>query len=308
MANPNFFLTRSEDAILAFELTPGFEGERDENRLRINRFGLREDSDDRFEGRRKIAILGDSVTMSVGHTQEKTIDSLVEGLLHADGGDAVVLNFGVGGYGTRELAEFLKRKNEIYDVDHVVYLMNPNDFARRDSVYEGADNGLYRMFVRPLWHTRWFLRKGVYRLMKGGAPVSVRWYRWLFAGNEAHGQTDIRDMAAYCASEGAEFSVVLLPSGVAYTSQGYELADIYARLKEFLAAERIPALVPIEEFRTEPGRYFDETDHFVAAGNERIAELIARFVVTDAELAAPITSLRTGRDTSATTSLPAEFR
>ena len=312
MARPNFFLVRSDDPILAYELAPGFEMNKDGKRLRINRFGVRADTDDRFEERRKIAILGDSVTMGAGHSQEETIDRLLEARLRAGGSDAVVLNFGVGDYATRELAQFLRRKNAIYHVDHVVYLLNPNDFARRDSVYEGADNGLYRMFVRPAWQTAWFLRKGVYRSMKGG-PISVRWYRWLFAGNEARGQADIRDMAAYCAAEGAGFSVVLMPSGAAYSPESYGLADMYGRLAAFFAVEGIPAIAPIDEFAAEPGRYFDESDHLSDAGNDRMAELIAAFVVGDAPRAASIREprireLRTGRSASATMRLPAGVR
>ena len=279
MARPNFFLTRSEDPILGYELAPGFEFDKDGKRLHINRFGLRADSDDRFEGRRKLALLGDSVTMGAGFSQEQTLDRLLEERLRAGGADVVVLNFGVGGYGTHELAEFLKQKNAIYRVDHVLYLLNPNDFARRDSVYEGADNGLYRMFVRPTWQTPWFLRKGVYRMMKGG-QLSVRWYRWLFAGNEVRAQADIRAMAASCAAEGTGFSVVLMPSGTAYGADGYGLTQMYDRLLAFLASEGIPAIAPIEAFAAEPGRYFDETDHLYDAGNERMADLVYGFLRT----------------------------
>jgi hypothetical protein len=315
MARPNFFLARSEAPVLAYELAPGYELDQDGRRLHVNRYGLRADSDDRFEERRKLAVLGDSVTMGAGHSQEQTITYLLEEELRAHGADWVVLNFGVPGYGTHELAEYLKRKDSIYHVDDVVYVLNPNDFARRDSVYEGADNGLYRMFVRPTWQTPWFLRKSVYRIVKGGAVVSPRWYRWLFAGNEVRAQVDIRDMAASCAAEGASFSVVLLPSGISYGPDGYALDEMYARLTAFLTSEGIPVLTPIDAFRADPGRYFDESDHLYAAGNERLAELIAEFVAsrdpslqgaTDA--ADPMRSRSTGSADSATARLPAGFR
>jgi hypothetical protein len=172
-------------------------------------------------------------------------------------------------------------------------------------MYEGADNGLYRMFVRPSWMTAWFVRKAIYRLMKGGDPVSVRWYRWLFGGNEARGLAEIRDMARYCAAKGAQFSVVLMPSGAAYSARGYELADVYERVAEFLSGEAIPVLSPIDAFASDPGRYLDETDHFFAAGNERIAELIAGLVVADDHVAAPIRSLSTAGSASEATRLPA---
>lgn len=162
----------------------------------------------------------------------------------------------------------------------MVYLLNPNDFTRRDSLYEGADNGLYRMFVRPTWQTPWFLRKAVYRLVKGGG-VPVRWYRWLFAANESRAQAYIREMAKTCAEQGAGFSVALMPSGMAYGAEDYGLAEMYGRLLTFLASEGIPAFAPIEEFAAEPRRYFDETDHLYDAGNELMSSVLHAFIASD---------------------------
>jgi lysophospholipase L1-like esterase len=276
MAKPNFFVARSDDPLLAYENRASFETRTPDGKiLRVNRHGLRADSDDLFEGKRKIALLGDSVTLGVGHSQERTIEALLEQRLLAVGHDVRVLNFGVGGYATRELLEFLRRKDAIYRVDHALYLLNPNDFARRDSVYEGGDNGLYRMFVRPVWQTPWFLRKAIYRLRKTGL---VAWYEWMFAANEARAQADIRAMAAYCAGRGAGFSVVLLPSGAAYVDGGYVLSELYARMGRFLDAEGIPHLAPIAEFGRDPARLFDETDHLWEPGNELMAELLQGFL------------------------------
>ena len=275
MARANFFLAPSDDPLLAYEMKAGFALDSDGKWLRINRYGLRGDSDELFAGRTKIALLGDSVTMGAGHTQDRTIGALLEARLHAAGSDAVVLNFGVPGYATRELLEFLKRKNEIYHVSQVIYLLNPNDFARRDSVTEGGDNGLYRMYARPVWQLPWFLRKAVYRLHK--APL-VDWYRWMFAANEAEAERDIAAMAEVCTAARAGFSVVLLPSGAAYGPNGYALAEMYERLADFLREVGIPVLSPIAELGSDPGRFFDPSDHLWDAGNERMAELMQGFL------------------------------
>lgn len=277
MAEPNFFLARSEDPILAYELKPELVVDQEGRHLRINRHGVRADTDDLFAGRRKLALLGDSVTMGAGLSQEKTLDRLLEARLRAAGDDTVVLNFGVPGYASRQLVRFLEHKDEIYRVDQVLYLMNPNDFARRDSIYEGADNGLYRMFVRPGWQTLWFARKAVYRVMKGG-PVSLRWYRWMFGGNEANTQDDLRAMAAYCAGRGIPFSVVILPSGIAYGPNGYALDEMNQRVLAFLGELGVAAAAPIAAFADDPKRYLDDTDHFHDAGNERMAEVMQELV------------------------------
>jgi len=281
MAQPNFFVAASDDPVLAYDLKPGFAREANGQWMRINRHGVRADSDELFEGRHRIAMLGDSVTMGAGHSQERTIEALLEARLREKGSDAVVLNFGVPGYATRELLEHLRRKNELYRVHHVVYLLNPNDFARRDSVTEGGDNGLYRMYVRPTWQTPWFLRKAVYRLRKTGL---VDWYEWIFAANEARAKEDIRAMAATCAAQGAGFSVVLLPSGAAYGDDGYALAEMYGRLSGFLRDEGIAHLSPIAEFSRAPKLFFDETDHLGDPGNVLMAELIEGFLARTGSL------------------------
>jgi lysophospholipase L1-like esterase len=277
MALPNFFLARSDDPVLAYELKPDLVVDEEQRHLRINRHGVRADTDELFEGQRKLALLGDSVTMGAGLSQEKTLDRLLEARLRAAGDDTAVLNFGVPGYASQQLVRFLERKDAIYRVDDVLYLMNPNDFARRDSIYEGADNGLYRMFVRPGWQSIWFARKAVYRVMKGG-PVSLRWYRWMFGGNEANTQADLRAMTSYCAGRGIRFSVVILPSRIAYGPDGYQLDEMNGRVLAFLGEIGVEAAAPIDAFADDPKRYLDDTDHFHDAGNERMAEVMQEFL------------------------------
>jgi len=278
MANPHFFLSRSENPALGYELTPDYELVHDGRRLHINRWGIRADTDELFEGRPKLAILGDSVTNGVGHTQERTLDRLLEARLRAAGRDVVVLNFGVPGYGTRELAEFLETRIGLYEPEHVLYLLNPNDYTRRNTVTEGADNGNYRIFVRPRWMTPWFVRKAVYRLIKQGG-VPPRWYRWLYANNEPTIHEDIRRMRALCDAHGSTFSVVLLPAVEAYGPDGFSLQDLYDRMLAFLAGEGIPATAPIEAFADDPTAYLDPTDHLYDVGNERMADALAAFVL-----------------------------
>ena len=102
------------------------------------------------------------MTFGSAHSQDRTIPRLIEDDSGEPGGE-VVLNFGVPGYGARELRELLRVRDAIYCVDRVVYLLNSNDFAWRETLYEGADSGLYRMYNRPGWMIPWFVRKAVYR-------------------------------------------------------------------------------------------------------------------------------------------------
>ncbi len=280
LADRRHVLTKSEDPVLGYELAPGYRVESGGRELVINRYGLREESDDLFDGRRKLAILGDSVVMSFGHSQDATIDALLEASLRQAGDETVVLNFGVGGYGFTELLRFLEVKNDLYHADHVLYLLNPNDYTRRDTLYEGADNGTYRLYYRPLFKTRWFIGKAIYRYKKGGssASTSVDWYRWLYEGNEQLGRQALEAMNAYCRSSRCGFSVVLLPAGVAYTDTGYALDDMYDEISGFLADRAIPHLSPVESFASDPKGYFDLTDHPTPEGNALIVRILHDFL------------------------------
>jgi hypothetical protein len=281
LADRRRYLENSEDPVLGYELAPGYRVESDGKRLVINRYGLREESDDLFEGRNKLAILGDSVVMGHKHSQEKTIDALLEQSLRRAGYDVVVLNFGVGGYALSELLRFLEIKNDLYHTDHVLYLLNPNDYARRDTIYEGADNGTYRLYHRPLLKTRWFIGKAIYRYKKWGSSraTSVDWYRWLYRGNEKYGREVLDAMDAYCRRSGCGFSVVLYPVGVSYTENGYELGDMYGELESFLESRGLPHLSPVEAFAADPAGFFDDTDHLTAEGNDLMVQTLHEFVV-----------------------------
>ena len=182
------------------------------------------------------------------------------------------------GYSLAQLLVHLKEKNRIYDVDDVVFLLNFNDFAWQDSIYEGADNGRYRTYVRPAFMSLFFIRKAVYRTMKGGANGSEQWYRWLFEGNEKRGPSVLLEMNDYARTEGFRFGVVLLPSGFSYTKDGYGLRDVHKRMTRFFAERQIPSRDPIDAFRLGYGRYYDPTDHFRDAGNRKMANLIAEFL------------------------------
>jgi lysophospholipase L1-like esterase len=277
-SDPRHYLRASPDPALAYELSPGSYQDAEAGRqLAINRFGLREESDEIPRVHPRIGVLGDSVVFGIGHSQERTIPKLLEARLRRSGGEAAVLNLGVGGYGLAELVAFLRAKDAIYDLDAVIYLLNPNDFARRESIYEGADNGLYRMYVRPTLMAPWFVRKAIYRYHKQGNS-SVGWYEWLFAGSREIGFGQLAALQDYAGAQGIDLRVVLLPAGVAYRNGEYLLSRMHGEIGAFLASRGIPYRDAAEEFGREHERYFDATDHLVDAGNVLMADLMAQLL------------------------------
>lgn len=275
-ASPRHYYRPAESPGLAYELAPGKVIRYPDRWLRINRWGIRHPDDDRAEGAWRIALLGDSVVFGIGHSQERTLSALLQGELDATGRRIRIFNFGLPGLNLAELVEQLRLKDALYDVHEVVYLLNPNDLARRESIYEGADNGLYRAYRRPRIASLFLARKAVYRWMKNGS--ADRWYRWFWRGNEEWAQEQLRALAAYAGNAGAQLRVVLLPSGRSYTPDGYRLADVHRGLAELLREEGIAYLDPTELLAMQRARYFDATDHLHDAGNAKLARILRTFL------------------------------
>ncbi len=183
LSNPAYYYQQSTNMILGYELRPNTKLCHDNKSLTINRFGARSLCDDIASLANSICILGDSIVFGTGLSQEHTISDCLERDLRLRGYHVPIVNLGVPGYNHEELLERLRESLHLYRPCGVVYVLNLNDFCRRNTIYEGADNGLYRMYIRPKVASLWLIRKVVYRLRKGGAVVSTSWYRWIYEGN-----------------------------------------------------------------------------------------------------------------------------
>ncbi len=269
-SDPAHYYEASGDPALAYRLKPGCQIEKDGRVVRINRHGLRDDRDD-LAAPASVALLGDSVPFGIALSQDETPAAALQRLA---GGETRVLNFGVPGYGIEELRRELERMFGLCRPDRVWYVLNLNDFSVRDTVYEGGDNGLYRMYVRPTFKTPFFVRKAIYRFMKGGRMSSVRWYRWLYEGNQARLLPVVREMAECARARGSEFGVVLFPPAVAYEAGRFALQDVFDEIAGYLQGQGIPVFAPVAEFGADVRSLQDETDHLTAAGSEVMARAI----------------------------------
>lgn len=273
---PDHYFAPSDNPTLGYELARSKAVERDGRTLRLNDLGIREDADGVPENREVIGILGDSVVFGTGLDQDETISAKLQSLLDPDGARIKVLNWGVPGYNLDELLELLKVRQGRFRASRIVYLLNPNDFCRRNTRFEGADNGLYRMYHPPRLMSPWFLRKLLYRFRKDGL-ISLDWYRWVYEGNRQRGLGVVQEMAEYCRTNGAAFTVALLPAGIAYDNNGtYMLSGMYDEITSTLAQRGIDVANPWRDFSERPARFFTDSDHLTPAGNERMAEILAR--------------------------------
>jgi len=259
----------SPDPVLVYELKPGYRIQRDNRRIAIDSRGLRDDGD-HANAPQKVALLGDSVPFGTSLSQEETAPSALQQLV----GDSVkVLNFGTPGYGLHEIRRYFEVKCPEYRPAEVFYFLNLNDFSRRNTIYEGGDNGLYRIYKPPFFKMLFFIRKAIYRFEKEGKMSSVRWYRWLYEGNKKDVAL-IKEMAATAAANDCRFTVLLFPPAVGYRDGSFALQPVFDEIEHYLDESGISWLAPVSDFGENTYDLQDNTDHLTAAGCRKMADVI----------------------------------
>lgn len=263
---PNFYLQKSNNEILGYELKPNFILDKDGKKLQINAVSLREK--DNLKAQKKIiGLLGDSVVFGMGQDQDSTISSRLNKQLNSKDSTYYV-NLGVPGYNTFQIFEQFKLKYENYKFSEFVYLLNPNDFTTINTVYEGADNGNFRYFNVPFLKTPWFFRKLIYRIhKKGEITFNTDFYKWCFEGTKEGVFNEIEKMNDFATNKNIKFSVLVLPAGSAFTKNGYDLTAMYSEIESNFKQREITYLNPVNSFSSHYQNYFDNTDHFTFEGN-----------------------------------------
>lgn len=267
---------------LGYALKPNTNITRDGKNLRIDNKGLRVTVESNLEAQNIVALLGDSVVFGIGFSEEDTIPSLLQDIFNSRAEAVNVENLGVPGYSSRESLKFLELKTPEVNPNHIVYVLNANDFSRKDSVYEGGDNGLFRMYNPPVSKALWVVRKVIYRLKKGrtlrgnashNSAQIIDWYKWLFAGNKDAVFKEIRAMKRLCFARDIKFSVLPLPPGSALGNNRFALSHEYKQLHDFLEKSNIPDIDIVDQLSA---GLFDDTDHLNISGNRVIADAIWR--------------------------------
>lgn len=279
MADPRHCFVASDNPTLAFQLKPNVAGVFEGHSLRINSHGIRDDSDDLHQDKRRIALLGDSVTFSTSVNQEEAVAARLQQLLDPGAEKIKVLNFGCSGYSLFEMPEHLRRLAKIYKPNEIVFLLNPNDFSERDTIYEGADGGLYRMYVHPTFKLPAAIKKVVYRQHKGGGLVSAEWYAWMYNGTKSRAFPMLLELRDEAKRMGADFSVVMLPTFTTSQPEGPAVKQMYAEIAAFAKTNNIRFADTTEFFAPHMKDWVDESDHNTAAGNQGLAEAIKTLVI-----------------------------
>jgi hypothetical protein len=282
--DPAHFCQASTDPVLGYELRPNYSYTSADGRiLHINKYGLREDDDVvPPASTRKIALLGDSVVFSFAATQNESLARCLQQAVDPSGQQVRVINFGLLGYSLREMPVLLRSKDAIYHVNEVVYVFNPNDFSWRNTMTEGGDSGLYRMYHRPILASPLFVRKAIYRYEKAQAVtlknevmVSAPWYKWMYSQNRERGFDCLRALKGYCDQHQIKFTVVLLPAFCAFHDGTYDVAQMYDEIAAFVKSMNVPVLEPRDLFLQHKSQWSDGTDHLTVEGNRGFAAYLA---------------------------------
>jgi lysophospholipase L1-like esterase len=289
--------TPSSDIEFIYDGNPrNYFGPRNEVIHRTNSIGFRgpEFRPEKADGVFRIAFLGDSFTFGEGVRFGDTYPRQVETLLASAGKKVEALNFGVGGFNTRQEAALLHALVQQSSPDLLVlgYTMNdaePELFyydkaskryrrrPRQDKVHEGGatptppDNPVFALRLpRLIWQ---------YFASREQTNNTIAWYRSLYAeSNSDWMQTRdaLADIGKYCTAQNIPCAAVLFP--VLYRLNDYPLRDEHERIKQvlqddgFLVVDLLPVLAgyDAESLRVHP------TDHHP---NEIVHRLAAQALV-----------------------------
>lgn len=262
---------RAADPDAVFELRPNARSQMLGHPVLTNHLGMRseETTDAPRAGVVRVLALGDSVTFGVGLSGSEAWPAVLGRLLdtaHPGGCGVEVLNAGVGGYNTVQVAAAMRRRVPEVRPDLILYAAVAND----DQV--GADGGLWRHFTRS--------RSRVFDF------VSLRW-RAYRARHSAEGpiETGLDAMAALDRTTPAELLVVPFPSG--------RDGDWPPRITALATARALPVLQIIDSLDVAPpSQVFRDDVHPTAFGAALAAEGLAIQLVPRVEALCPAVRAR----------------
>jgi lysophospholipase L1-like esterase len=237
-----------------------------------NRYGFRDvdyPTRDKPAGTRRIAFLGDSITVGMGVVPEDTFVRRVAKAAAAPGRLLQALNFGVDGYHALQIRELLTAKVLAFQPDQVVYVMCLNDFDFTDS--SGRKISYFR---KP----RSFLLQDLDRAWRALRGTEFHHHHFSKHRDEVFGA--ILEMKRALEERQAGLLVALVPvfpegkDGVDYFAR-YPLVDLHREVVAFCGRNDVPVHDLLEDFRRQPAppdRYARDLWHLTEEGHRVVAE------------------------------------
>ncbi|MEM8998562.1 MAG: SGNH/GDSL hydrolase family protein, partial [Acidobacteriota bacterium] len=233
------------------------------------------------DGTRRIAFIGDSVTLGYGEEETHIFVRRFESAIRERRvGEAIeALNFGIDGYSAPQVAELLRRKVLPFSPDWVVYALCLNDF---DFATSAGDK--VRYFRKP---KSFFLVK-LEHLLRRVRGIDFHTYK--FEKNREKVFRELLDMRDLVHAEGASLLVTVIPIFPVEVNSfaGYPHEAIHTELDDFATANRIELLDGLTAFRNAggpPRAYANDIWHPNREGHRVIGEAIAEAI--DRQLPTP---------------------
>lgn len=223
---------KSKDPALKWEYRPYGETTYYNIPLKLNRNGFRGPDLPLQKGaqEKRVALIGDSVTLGIYVKDEDTFSSQLEMALNKTGEfdpPARVLNCGIDGYDTLQIGELLRTRVLDFSPDVVVYVYCPNDFDFEDS---SGSKAIY--FKKPSS----FL---LLSLAKAWKLLDRREYHHRhFEKNRDVVFQEIIAMRDVLAQRGIRFMVAMVPAFLG-TCEEYPLRDMDQEIERFLEESTI---------------------------------------------------------------------
>ena len=305
----------SDDPDMGYELAPGA---RTSDGIAISQQGLRDREYlvSKPEGTFRIAMIGDSVVFGFELAERDTMAKFLERLLSEAtpraGYRYEVMNFGVTGYNSRQIAREVATRVLPFHPDLIVYVYCLNDPQRYSFEFEQV---LAKAHAEDRWGVRRLrtlvLRSQLYRLSKSaiwsletGHTVNQRsgsWDdpQWRAVDTDAttayfsslyepspdwdRTKSDIKEIAALARQVGSKFVGVIVPLLKPYPGQ-YPLAAVHRRVAVAFESAGAPTLdlAPQIERFSRAGQFSVNIDllHFSAAGSHFAALVILNYLFT----------------------------
>jgi lysophospholipase L1-like esterase len=258
----------SPNAVLMWEYRPNAQAEKWGTVIRTNGHGFR-DRDQllaKEDEKRRVAFVGDSVTLGIAVDVEKTFFRRFEDLSRDrnPGAQIETLGFAVDGYNAIQVMEMVKKRVLPFQPDIVVYTMCMNDFD-----LEGASAGKIKYFRKP---NSFFLRR-LEKLYK----QLFEYHDYHFRKNKGPVIERVLQTNERLTERGVKLVVVLLPVFPDRGVASYPIAHIHTELTRKLSQDAITVIDLLRSPLTQDPSaqpYARDIWHLTEQGHELVASIL----------------------------------
>jgi len=253
----------------------------------LNNFGFRDRdySVAKRAGTLRVALLGDSFAFGEGVRLEDAFSRLLEKRLAAAGKDVDVLNFSIGGWGTRDQIAYLEAQGLAFapDLVLVAYVLNDADYAGGLDVWEGFRQQYEKSWLRhsailsfayAAFAQRFYVKSYVEEMITRSLSQENKW---------AVSFAELERGRQLAEAQGANFAVAILPFMYDLDAD-HAFLPIHRMIADFCRSKGIPVrdLLPAFLGKRYTEMWVHPSDpHPNREGHRVIAKALADFILDE---------------------------